>query len=727
MGTHTQKTLTVMFTDIAGFTRHTGTVSRDAMMKRLARHNALLMPIVAHFDGRIVKSIGDALMVLFESPTNALQCGMLMQHRLREHNTTVPPDEQIEIKVSLNTGEVSVTDDDVFGDPVNVAAKIEKATQPGEIYFTEATFLAMNKAEVPNSFVKAFRPRGAESEEIKLYKVVQDVDDPVYRHVVRDTVIDEAATKERTAALTTASGREAAKWQEAFGRLAERQERSSRRLLVAVGAAVVVLAGVAFAAVSMLRKGGGPDLARALATDTRAYLAAGKVDEARRVVDRYVAEHGTSDAVAALSKEIDEARCSEACARASALLAEGKAEEAAKTLLATEPTERMPAAAKALLARATALGRAQAALASGDAAAAKAAAAEAAGAEPATGETALVIRRADALLAARKALGVAEAERANRALDAIAALSMAYGDDTGDARALALLAEAVAANLHGVARDEGLEAANARLEEVRKRFVHLTAWDGIRREVDLGSLWRYASDPTLRRAWGRWDDEALVERLRTLRAAAEKDGEFAYRLGATLAGVTAKNNLALTMGMDELALAERLAPATIAAHEAQVMAFAKDWLGYDQADGSWGRRVVAERFLTPLEKTVVGGRWAVRGEGADAEPDRAMRANGFAVLAMKGRAKDVGDATRWVLEALRVWVEAGDAPSLTMDHAKTLFALVDADGRARLLRSLKDAADDARAKEGPFGVYGNAPAVLESLWKALEATPAPSK
>lgn len=227
MGTHTQKTLTVMFTDIAGFTRHTGTVSRDAMMKRLAHHNALLMPIVAHFDGRIVKSIGDALMVLFESPTNALQCGMLMQHRLRERNTTVPPDEQIEIKVSLNTGEVSVTDDDVFGDPVNVAAKIEKATQPGEIYFTEATFLAMNKAEVPNTFVKAFRPRGAQSEEIKLYKVVQDVEDPVYRHVVCDTVIDEAATKERTAALTTASGREAARWQEAFGKLAERQERSS--------------------------------------------------------------------------------------------------------------------------------------------------------------------------------------------------------------------------------------------------------------------------------------------------------------------------------------------------------------------------------------------------------------------------------------------------------------------------------------------------------------------
>jgi hypothetical protein len=55
-----------------------------------------------------------------------------------------------------------------------------------------------------------------------------------------------------------------------------------------------------------------------------------------------------------------------------------------------------------------------------------------------------------------------------------------------------------------------------------------------------------------------------------------------------------------------------------------------------------------------------------------------------------------------------------------------LFTLVDADGRARLLPPSQDAADDARPG-GPFGVYGNAPAVLEGLWKALEATPAPAK
>ena len=185
-----QKNLTVMFTDISGFTKHTETISRDALMSRLDTHNELLMPIIAHFEGKIVKTIGDAFLITFESPTNAVQCGLFMQHTLRKYNADRPDPEQIHIKVSINSGEVTVTENDVFGDPVNVAAKIEKATNPDEIYFTEAVFLAMVKAEVPTSFVKTFRPKGAESTEIKLYKVAQDEADERYQKIIAGTHID---------------------------------------------------------------------------------------------------------------------------------------------------------------------------------------------------------------------------------------------------------------------------------------------------------------------------------------------------------------------------------------------------------------------------------------------------------------------------------------------------------------------------------------------------------
>ena len=83
---------------------------------------------------------------------------------------------------------MTVTENDVFGDCVNVAAKIEKATRPDEIYFTESVFLAMNKAEVPNVFVKNFRPKGKKkSHEIKLYKVIQDAADERYARLIRNT------------------------------------------------------------------------------------------------------------------------------------------------------------------------------------------------------------------------------------------------------------------------------------------------------------------------------------------------------------------------------------------------------------------------------------------------------------------------------------------------------------------------------------------------------------
>jgi class 3 adenylate cyclase len=720
---NTQKTLTVMFTDIAGFTRRTESVSRAAMMKQLETHNALLMPIVAHFDGRIVKSIGDALLVVFESPTNALQCGMLMQHRLREHNERRPPGERIEIKVSINTGEVTVTDGDVFGDPVNVASKVEKATQPGEIYFTEATFLAMNKAEVPNVFVKTFRPRGSDSEEIKLFKVVQDADDPVYRHVVEDTRIDEAAIREKAAALASVSGREAARWADAFEQLSEMHHRSTRTL-IAVVAGVLVL-GVVLAIVLSSRSGGGGEPVASLATDVRTLLAAGKPDDARRAIATYESRHGRSEEVEALRREVRDAACSAACVRARELLAEGKEVEAVSVLEEAEDPADRPKAVHDLIARAKALGRAKERLAAGDAEAAIAAARESAGDEPPSGAADRIVKRATALLAARDALAAPEAERASRALSAIAAVSQAYGDDTGDPAALDVLGRLLATHLGDLARTEGRKVALERLEESRKRFVHFAAWAPVRREVDLQSLWGYANDPALRRAWGRWDSEELVTLLASLREAAKTDAAFAYRLGTTMAAVTKKAHIALTLGMDEIEAAVALDPKVLDAHEAEIVALATEWLEVEQPHGSFGRRVIAERAYERLKPRLVEALWAVeRDDGAgDPDPDLALRANALAVLVQKGDVALVGDGVRWIDDALPVFVEGGESPSLTVDHAKAVFATLDDDARARMERILSGAADEARAKEGRFGVYANAPAVLEALRDALRATP----
>jgi class 3 adenylate cyclase len=175
--------LTIVFTDIKGFTERTAKMEREAVTKLLARQDELLKPIMRHYEGTLVKSIGDAYLITFQSPTNAVLCGVLMQHALRRHNATVWPEERIEIRVAINTGEVSLVEGDVIGDPVNVASRLEGITDANEVWFTEATYLAMNKREVPTSRVGEFRLKGID-EPVRVYRVLQDENLELYRKIV---------------------------------------------------------------------------------------------------------------------------------------------------------------------------------------------------------------------------------------------------------------------------------------------------------------------------------------------------------------------------------------------------------------------------------------------------------------------------------------------------------------------------------------------------------------
>ncbi len=142
--------LTVVFTDIQGFTARTAQQTREQTKRLLETHERLLLPVFAGYDGRVVKSIGDAFLVVFDSPTNALLCAMALQDRLAEHNRAAAPEDRLLVRVAANLGDVTVVKGDVFGDPVNLAARVEGVTEAGEICFTEAVYLAMNRSEIPH-------------------------------------------------------------------------------------------------------------------------------------------------------------------------------------------------------------------------------------------------------------------------------------------------------------------------------------------------------------------------------------------------------------------------------------------------------------------------------------------------------------------------------------------------------------------------------------------------
>lgn len=98
------RVITIVFTDIKGFTERTASSGRDFALKLMARHDELLKPIIGRYQGILIKTIGDAYLLRFDSPTDAVLCSMMMQATLRDYNFTAPPEEKIEIRIAINTG-----------------------------------------------------------------------------------------------------------------------------------------------------------------------------------------------------------------------------------------------------------------------------------------------------------------------------------------------------------------------------------------------------------------------------------------------------------------------------------------------------------------------------------------------------------------------------------------------------------------------------------------------
>jgi class 3 adenylate cyclase len=162
--------LTILLSDIKGFTDRTAHMSRTRITALLDEHRAVVLPPLEARGGRLIKTIGDAYLVIFESPTDAVLAAVDVQNALAKRNEGHAPDDRIEIRLALNAGEVNLIDGDVYGEAVNITARVESIAEAGQVYFTEAVFLAMNKAEVQATEVGLASLKGI-PQKIRVYKV----------------------------------------------------------------------------------------------------------------------------------------------------------------------------------------------------------------------------------------------------------------------------------------------------------------------------------------------------------------------------------------------------------------------------------------------------------------------------------------------------------------------------------------------------------------------------
>ena len=127
----------VLAADVAGYSRLMGTDEEGTLARLKAVRKALVDPAIASHRGRIVKTTGDGMLVEFASVVDAVRSSAEVQRGMAEQNAAVPQDRRIEFRIGIHVGDIIIDDNDIFGDGVNIAARLEGIAEPGGICISD--------------------------------------------------------------------------------------------------------------------------------------------------------------------------------------------------------------------------------------------------------------------------------------------------------------------------------------------------------------------------------------------------------------------------------------------------------------------------------------------------------------------------------------------------------------------------------------------------------------
>jgi adenylate cyclase len=123
----------ILAADVAGYSRLMGADEEGTHERLKAHRRELFDPKITEHSGRIVKTTGDGMLVEFASVIDAVRCAAELQRAMIDREAGMPEGRRIRFRIGINLGDVIVEDDDIFGDGVNVAARLETLAEPGGI------------------------------------------------------------------------------------------------------------------------------------------------------------------------------------------------------------------------------------------------------------------------------------------------------------------------------------------------------------------------------------------------------------------------------------------------------------------------------------------------------------------------------------------------------------------------------------------------------------------
>src|SRR5262249_14217464 len=127
----TRRLAAILAADVAGYSRLMGADEEGTHARLRAHLRELVDPKVAEHRGRIVKNTGDGILAEVQSVVDAVRCAVEMERVMAERNVATPSEKRIEFRIGINLGDVIAEEHDIFGDGVNVAARLEALAEPG--------------------------------------------------------------------------------------------------------------------------------------------------------------------------------------------------------------------------------------------------------------------------------------------------------------------------------------------------------------------------------------------------------------------------------------------------------------------------------------------------------------------------------------------------------------------------------------------------------------------
>ena len=174
----------IVLLDVVGYSRLMGLDEGGTLAALKANRRELIDPKTAEHDGRIVKGTGDGLLLEFPSVVDAVRCAVDVQRGMVERNAGIAPDQRLEFRIGINVGDIIIDGDDIFGDGVNIAARLEGLADPGGICVSRVV-----RDQVLDKLSFTFEDLGAQQ--------VKNIVRPVEVYRIRDEPTGGAAIKPR--------------------------------------------------------------------------------------------------------------------------------------------------------------------------------------------------------------------------------------------------------------------------------------------------------------------------------------------------------------------------------------------------------------------------------------------------------------------------------------------------------------------------------------------------